>query len=206
MKVLLTGASGLLGRHLKLQADRPAHNQLDITQQPSINWDVYNYYDLIVHAAAYTDVQNAETDKLECFNINVTGTLNLLNTYPNSPFVFISSEYAHNPVNFYSLTKSLAEQLVTYHSAPYLIIRTLFKPNPWPYKKAFKDQFTMGSYVDKIAPLIDKAIEEWDRKSKLIYIGYGGRKTMYELAKETRPDVIPNSIKDMKVSIPSDYK
>lgn len=201
MKVLLTGASGLLGRYLKLEADRPSHEELDIT-----GTIVAKDYDLIVHCAAYTQVEKAEIDQWQCFNVNVQGTLNLLLAYPTTPFVFISSEYAKNPVNFYSVTKSLAEQLVTLHPN-YLIIRTLFKPTPWKYDVAFKDQFTLGNYVDVIAPLIDKAIMEWDRTSKLIYIGHGGRKTMYELARETKPDVKPNSIHDVKtVKIPSDYK
>jgi len=200
MKILLTGGSGLLASYLKLEADRPSHKELDLLK-PIVAKD----YDLIVHAAAYTNVEKAETDRKQCFKVNVYGTLNLLEAYSTVPFVFISSEYAKNPVNFYSLTKSLAEQLVTMHQAPYLIIRTLFKPTPWPFDKAFQDQWTLGSYVNKIAPLIDKAIMEWDKKSKLIYIGYGGRKTMLELAKETKPDVIPNSIKEMKVKIPSDY-
>lgn len=200
--ILLTGSKGLLGRYLKLEAHRPSHEEFDICKLPKVVPKV----DLVVHAAAYTKVEEAEINKKECYETNVTGTINLLLAYPNVPFVFISSEYSHNPVNFYSLTKSMAEQLVTYHSAPYLIIRTLFKPNPWPFEYAFKDQFTQGGYVTDIAPRIDKAIEEWDKKSsKLIYVG-NGRKTMYELARETRPDVKPNSYKDMRVKLPGDYR
>lgn len=203
--ILLTGGSGLLGRHLKLQADRPSHQEFDITKTISTQW--LTDYDLIVHCAAYTNVEKAEIDKMECFDVNVRGTLKLLNLFPKTPFVYVSSEYAHKPVNFYSLTKSLAEQLVTYHTAPYLIIRTLFKPRPWKYPYAFKDQWTLGSYVNDIAPKIDEAIMNWDKKSKLIYIGHGGRKTMYDLAIETRLDVIPNSVDDIKtVRLPKDYK
>lgn len=208
--ILLTGASGLLGRHLKLEADRFSHEVMDIVdfhRPTGFKEGFYEKeYDLIVHCAAYTKVAQAETDRLACFNINVLGTLNLLQAYPKTPFVFISSEYAKNPINFYSLTKSLAEQLVTYHFAPYLIIRTLFKPYPWPYEKAFRDQFTLGDTVNIIAPLIEKAILEWDRKSKLIYIGTG-RKTMLELAQKSKPDVVPNLTTDIKaVKLPTDYK
>lgn len=200
--ILLTGASGLLGRYLKIDALRPLHLSLDITEAMG----AFPGIDLVVHCAAFTFVERAEKERLECFDVNVRGTLNLLNAYPNTPFVFISTEYAHKPTNFYALTKSLAEQLVSYHSAPYLIIRTLFKPNPFPHPKAFTDQFTLGDSVDKIAPKIDKAIMEWDRKSKLIYIGTG-RKSMFQLAKATRPDVQPMSIKDIKtVKLPQDYK
>ncbi len=189
-----------MGSYLKLKADRPSHDELDITKPI-----VPKPYDLIVHAAAYTDVQGAEINKLSCFQTNVYGTLNLLTAYPNTPFVFISSEYAFKPINFYSLTKYMAEKVV--ETVPnYMIIRTLFKATPWPYEKAFVDQWTQGDSVDVIAPLIDKEIANWDRKGKkLIYVGTG-RKRIYDIAIKSKPGVTPNSIKEMKVPIPSDYE
>lgn len=201
MKCLLTGGSGLLGRHLKIEGDKPSHKELDITKKIEPK-----EYDLIVNMAAFTDVEGAETRKKECFDVNVLGVMNLLEAYPTTPFVQISSEYAKNPVNFYALTKHLAEKLVEAHSN-YLIIRTLFKPKPWKYPKAFKDFITQGDYVDKIAPIIDNEIKNWDRKTnKLIYVGTG-RKTLLSLAQQTKPDVIPNSVKDIKgVVIPTDYE
>jgi len=202
MNILMTGGSGLLGRHLKIKADRPSHKDLDITDT---NWNWYKKkYDLIIHCAAYTNVQKAETDKMECFKVNVLGTLNLLNAYPETPIVYISSEYAHKPVNFYSLTKKMAEELVETHSS-YLVIRTLFKATPWPFEKAFTDQWTQGDYVDVIAPLIEKEIKDWGYKGKrFVYVGTG-KKTIFDLAKRTKPDVIPNSIKDMNVPVPQFY-
>lgn len=200
MKILLTGGSGLLGSYLTLEADRPSHKELDITKP-----FVPKPYDLIVHAAAYTDVQNADQHRIHCFNVNVAGTMNLLEAYKDTPFVYISTEYAHKPVNFYSLTKKLAEELVMYHDN-YLIIRTLFKATPWPFEKAFVDQYTQGDSVDVIAPLIQEEIENWSGNGKrLVYVGTG-RKTIYDIAVRTKPDVIGNSIKDMKVPIPGDYK
>ena len=86
----------------------------------------------------------------------------------------------------------------------YLIIRTLFKPNPWPWEYAFTDQMTQGDYVDVIAPLIAKEILQWDGTSKSVFVGTG-RKSMFDLAKRTRPDVKPNSIKDLALERPNDY-
>lgn len=203
MRILLTGGSGLLGQYLKLKADRPTHEDFDITNWFGDCWN--NKYDLIVHCAAYTDVQRANTNRETCFDVNVRGTLNLTEAFPNTPIIYISSEYAGRPMNFYSWTKKWAEEIVM-QQENYLIIRTLFKATPWPFEKAFTDQHTMGDYVDVIAPLIDKEIKNWNRKGKTTkYVGTK-RKTMYELAKQTKPDVIPNSIKEMKVPIPSDYK
>ena len=197
-KILLTGAGGLLGTNLKIQTDRPHRNELNITKKIEPK-----PYDLVIHGAAYTEVEGAETNRMTAFDVNVRGTLNLLEAYPTTPFVYISSEYAHKPVNFYSVTKSLAEQLVMTHPN-FLIIRTLFKPRPWKYPKAFVDQWTQGDYVDVIAPMIEKEIENWDKKSKLIYIGTG-RKTIYDLARQTRK-VEKMFIKDVKIKLPADYE
>ncbi len=199
-KVLLTGGSGLLGRHLRIKADRPSHGELDITKpiEPGT-------YDLIIHSAGYTNVEKAEKDKGECFAVNISGTFNLLNAYSTTPFVYISSEYAYQPVNFYSLTKYLGEELVKRHDN-YLIIRTLFKARPWKYPRAFVDQFTQGDYVDVIAPMIEDEIARWGGKGKrLVYVGTG-RKTIYDLASQTR-DVEPIVLKSIKgVRLPSDYQ
>ena len=202
MKILGIGMSGLLGRNIKLDCDRPSHKEVDITEII-----IPKDYDCVVLLAAYTDVAKAETDRWNCFNVNVNGIMNVLEAYPKTPLVYISSEYAKNPVNFYSVTKSLAEQLVTQHTAPYLIIRTLFKPYPWPYEYAFTDQYTLGHYVTEIAPMIDSIIQTWDRKeSRMLFTDIGGRKSMFDLAKISKPDVKPNLTTDIKgVRIPKDY-
>src|SRR3990167_6717834 len=109
--ILLTGGHGHLGKELIKHFDllaTPTHEQLDITKPLK-----RQNFDLIIHAAAYTKVAAAETKKgqKECQRVNVDGTLNLLKTYIGIPFVFISSEYAIRPVNFYSETKTVGEML-----------------------------------------------------------------------------------------------
>ena len=162
---------------------------------------------MIVHAAAYTDVgkaQNGEQGK--CYNVNVNGTRNMLEAFPHIPFIYISTEYAHNPQTIYGVTKRAAEKLVEEHEAPCLVLRTLFKPNPFPFEKAFTDQYTQGDYVDIIAGLIVNEINHWDLRDDLRYVGTG-RKTMYQLAKQTNPDVGKCSVDDFKdYPIPKDYE
>lgn len=204
MPKLITGASGLLGQNLKLKADRPSHDKLDITQIITPG-----KYDKIINCAAYTNVSQAEIDKWDCFNVNVNGVLNLLEAYPTTPFVQISTEYAYNPVNFYSLTKKMAEDLCLYRGNC-LIIRTLFKAFPYPYEYAFTDQFTEGDTVDKIAPLIEAEINNWNGGGKkIVYVGTG-RKTLFELAKATNPNVKGNTTDEWSkitgVRYPKDYR
>jgi len=207
-KILITGGNGKLATELKkyLPGDYLSKKEFDFTRPINLK----QKYDLIVHVGAYTNIKRAEfEEKKECFMVNVYGTFNLVEYYKDTPFVFISTEYAHKPLSVYALTKKIGEEVVKSHPN-YLIIRTLFKPNPFPFPKAYKDQYTQGDYVDVIAKLLVKRIKKWNKKtSKLEYLGTG-RKTMFELAKRTRPDVKPNSIHDyMKETglfIPRDYE
>ena len=206
-KILITGGTGRLATELKkhLEGDYFGKEDFDFTKKINLK----EKYDLILHMGAYTDVKKAEIDSEECFLVNVYGTFNLVQNYKNTPFIFISSEYAHNPIGVYALTKKLGEEIVKTHPN-HLIIRTIFKPNPFPFPKAYIDQYTQGDYVDVIAKLLSEKIKEWNKKtSNLEYLGTG-RKNMFELAKRTRPDVEPNYvedyIKETGVPIPKDYE
>jgi dTDP-4-dehydrorhamnose reductase len=126
----------------------------------------------------------------------------MIKAFPDAYFVYISSEQVKIPTNFYLYTKLWGEEMVKLHKN-YLIIRTLFKPNPFPYERAFIDQYTCGDYVDVIVPLIIKEILR--KTNGTIDIGTG-RKTIYELAKRTVPNIKTISVDDIKnVKLPHDY-
>ncbi len=201
--ILLTGGTGRLGTELRkiLNVHAPSHSELDITQPIPLPEVGVNF---IIHSAAYTNVAQAEIERQKCFEVNVIGTENLVSHFGQIPFIYISSEYAHNPVNFYAHTKREGERKVERHPR-HLILRTLFKSRPFPYDTAYVDQFTQGDYVDVIAKLIVQEIERWDGVSKMKYVGTG-RKTIFDLARQTKPNIRPISIKDIKtVVVPGDY-
>lgn len=193
--IILTGANGKLGKELKHFLEVKPF-KYDITK-PFYTDDC----DMIIHAAAYTETADAENNAWKCFNANVVGTQNLVDTYFDVPFVYISSEYAKNPLGVYAMSKAMGESVVKAHPH-HLIIRTLFKPRPWPFEYAYSDQMTQGDYVDTIAKCIADVIKAWDGTSKTIYVGTG-RKSMYDLAKQTKSDVIANNITNP--IIPHDY-
>lgn len=198
----MTGGSGLLGKEITkyLKAFTPSHKEMDITKYEDL--EKYKDFKIVIHSAAYTDVAKAEIEKEKCFETNVIGTLRMCNSFQNSYFIHISTEYVNNPVNFYSYTKLWAEWQVKKHPR-HLIIRTLFKPKPFPYKYAFFDQYTEGDYVDIIAPMIVANILAG--KTGVVNIGTG-RKTMYSLAKQTVPDIKGISVDEVKeVKLPKDY-
>jgi dTDP-4-dehydrorhamnose reductase len=90
----------------------------------------------------------------------------------------------HAP-NWYAYSKLLADGYVQTVCADYLLIRTAFKPRPFPYSVAF-NKFGNFDYVDVIAELIVKLIEA---DVKGVY-NVGTRfKSMCEHARETVPNV-----------------
>lgn len=205
-KILITGGTGRLAAELK--------KHLDGEYVGIENWD-FTYpipkgeYDLVLHMGAWTDVARAEHEPHKVFQTNAYGTFNMMLNYKDIPFVYISTEWANKPIGIYALTKYLGEEIVKYHPR-HLIIRTLFKPNPFPFPKAYSDQYTQGDYVDVVAKIIADLVENWDKKTnQLVYAGTG-RKTIFELAKRTRPDVEANSVKDWTAKvgniIPYDYE
>lgn len=207
--ILLTGGSGLLGSELRSHLDcyAPTRQELDITKPFKIPSDTK----LIVHCAAYTDVEGAESNQLNCYKTNVEAVENLAKH--KIPMVYISTEYVfdgaeggyheeapRNPVNYYAKTKMWGEDASQLTES--LILRVLFKPRPWKYPKAFVDQYTSGDYVDAIAPMILKAILEYPNRHDVLHIG-SERKSIYDLAKQTR-NVGEIYRKDVKVTIPYD--
>lgn len=205
-KILITGGTGRLAAELK--------KHLDGEYVGIENWD-FTYpikkgqYDLILHMGAYTDVKKAESEPEKCFQANAFGTFNMVQTYRDTPFIYISSEYCKDPMGVYALSKQLGEEIVKTHPQ-HLILRTLFKPNPFPFPYAYEDQYTQGDYVDVIAKILAEIVTTWDRKSDFRYLGTG-RKTVFELAKRTRPDVLPNKVDDYNNSlstplVPKDYE
>lgn len=205
-KILVTGGTGRLATELKkhLEGEYVGIEMWDfIFQVPP------KQYDLILHLGAYTDVKHAEQEQDKCFHTNVTGTFNLSKAYKDTPIIYFSTEYARNPIGVYAKTKRWAEEIIIDHTAPHLVIRSSFKPTPFPYPYAYENQYTQGDYVDVIAELLAKRVLDWNFESGFEYLGTG-RKTMFELAQRTRPDVLPNRVEDYIAQtgapIPFDYE
>lgn len=84
MKVLVTGADGMLGRDV-MRALREKHvnargvdvADFDVTDGAAVHeWVTAEQPDAIIHLAAYTDLLKAETEPAKCIDVNAMGTLN----------------------------------------------------------------------------------------------------------------------------------
>ncbi len=222
-RILFTGGGGRLGTAIRallpglITPDLP---EFDLTRPD----DVAATLDaqrptLIVHAAAYTDVAGAERDQARCWRVNVDGTRHLVQAAAarDIPFIHISTDYVFagtrgqyredDPlgptVNYYALTKLVAEALV--RLAPrHLVIRTSFRPDHWPYPVAFTDVYTSQDYLHIIAPEIVLAMQHYDRiPFDTLHIATE-RKSVFELARRSRPDVQPGTKQSVSVVLPDD--
>jgi dTDP-4-dehydrorhamnose reductase len=222
MMILLTGGNGRLGKELQqlLELVAPSSQELDITKAANVQ-TIFERHEptLLVHAAAYTNVSGAETEKKKCWQVNVEGTRNLVNiaTHSNVPFIHISTDYVFygdkgmykeddplGPVrNYYALTKLVAEELVRL-TPRHLVIRTSFRPREWPYPSAFDDVYTSQDYVDIIAPEIALAVQHFQTiPHETLHIATE-RKSVYDLAQRRKPDVGRGSKAHALVSLPDD--
>ena len=145
MKVLLLGASGLLGSEflniLKAQDEieyvAPSHRELDVLNFQAVDQLLaHEYFDRILYCVAYTGVDQAEKEQGQCEQLNVDALRNLAThkrplIHFSSDYIFnappgmaIPEDYSRNPLNFYGQSKAKAEEVLEHSGAPYWNIRT----------------------------------------------------------------------------------
>lgn len=146
MKVLITGCRGQLGTALqKAYEDQTLlltdFEALDITDSKAVReYALRERPDLIINAAAYTQVDKAEQEPGLAYAINAKGPENLARTAAelNVPIVHISTDYVFdgslgrpyheddspNPVSVYGKTKLEGELAVAAAAPKHFIVRT----------------------------------------------------------------------------------
>ena len=161
-KVLITGSNGLLGQKLiyqligypdfKVFATSRGENRtlikkryeyisLDITNEMEIQ-EIFDYVkpDIVINAAAMTNVDACEVDKEECWKLNVDAVQYLVRAcekhsshfiHVSTDFIFdgVSGPYSEdaepNPLSYYGESKLAAEKIVQKASCRWSIARTV---------------------------------------------------------------------------------
>ena len=153
IKILVTGAESQLGKSLRMMP----HPDFDVTFKSKYTLDITDKkavklffkeknFDYCFNFAAYTNVNQAETDKKACFNVNVKGVANLAKAAKKNDFtlVHISTDYVFdgkkntaymehdkpNPLNVYGASKLMGEDIIRQYLKKHLIVRT-----SWLYSK-----------------------------------------------------------------------
>jgi dTDP-4-dehydrorhamnose reductase len=146
MRIFITGCKGQLGRalyealteHVLAGCDLP---ELDITDREAINAAIASFTpDVVIHAAAWTDVDGCAHDPGAAYRINAMGTQNVALTCAacNAAMVYISTNEvfdgaaaepyrewdAPHPINPYGRSKAAGEWFVRHLLTRFYIART----------------------------------------------------------------------------------
>ena len=85
MRILVTGASGQLGQQFKNNVSKSDHefyftdeDELDITKKEILDYIIIYKIEIIINCAAYTNVNDAETNKKQAIKVNLDAVRNLV--------------------------------------------------------------------------------------------------------------------------------
>lgn len=148
MKVLVTGANGQLGVDVvhackanQMEVLPCGRSQLDVTDLEQVKSVVTAFMpDVIIHCAAYTAVDQAETETDKAFAVNAFGAsyMAIAAEEVQAKLCLVSTDYVFdgmgttpnreydpvNPLSIYGKSKLAGEQLVQSLSSRYFIVRT----------------------------------------------------------------------------------
>ena len=178
MKILVTGANGMLARSVKERFKDEELiltdvGELDITDREAVENCVKNVKpDVIINCAAYTAVDKAEEDYDRAFAINATGPKNLATVSCNEDclLVHISTDYVFGgslstdqyysendgktPETVYGITKLRGEEEIMYHANRYYIFRTAWLYGDGP--NFVRTMMNLGRERDEVKVVYDQ--------------------------------------------------
>lgn len=158
MRILITGIGGMLGHDL-VRAFKGSHQIFGIGRKKRSFGSRIKYFccdllnpgdlqktlkqirpDVVIHAAAKTQVDDCELNPIEAYSENALATQFLVNALKSycPHFIYISSDYvfdgkkkspymeldAPSPLSVYGATKLLGEEAVRNSGLPWVIVRT----------------------------------------------------------------------------------
>jgi dTDP-4-dehydrorhamnose reductase len=148
MLVLVTGVNGQLGYDVVKELTAKGHeavgvgrSELDITDESAVSSYVQNISpEAIIHCAAYTNVDAAETDQEGAYKVNALGTKYLAEAakFVGAKMVYVSTDYVFDgagtepyevnhptkPLGVYGETKLVGEKFLQETLEKHFIVRT----------------------------------------------------------------------------------
>ena len=190
LKIVATGKGA---QRLPFEGANFFYETLDFTDENAVA-TIFNTYSphVVIHCGAMAKPDECELNKEAAFLVNVSGTKTLLHyaAIQQSFFIFISTDFVFTgenktyneedvpaPVNYYGLTKLLAEKEVALYPFLWSIVRPVlvygkpaagrdnlltFTANALKSSKElniFTDQLRTPTYVEDVAYAIEKIIE-----------------------------------------------
>jgi dTDP-4-dehydrorhamnose reductase len=171
MQVTIYGARGQLGRDLArrfkdvAEVSALGHRDVDITDRDAVRHSMEEPRpDLVINAAAYTDVEGAEDDRDAAFLVNETGARHVAEAAEkvDAPVVYISTDFVYcgtyaDPIEpaeplqargVYAESKAAGESATRNANARHFVLRTAWLYGPGG-----------NNFVEKIIAATDKVPE-----------------------------------------------
>ena len=196
-QILITGAQGQLGTELRAllpQAYATDRRELDICQAAQVQHFVHDHdIKLIINCAAYTNVEQAESDRDACFQLNREGPQNLATC--GCGLIHVSTDYVFSgcnsqpytpedpttPVNIYGASKLAGEAAVLALNPNALIIRTswLYSAHGKNFVKTIRTLSQERSELNVVCDQVGSPTWSHDLAQALVvaaahYQGHGG--------------------------------
>ena len=207
MKVLVTGAGGLVGRavgeHCRNQGDEVflyQHKDLDITDRRAVRESLLeNKPDVVINCAAWTNVDACESDPGRAFAANATGPeiLSAACKEAECRFITISTDYVFdgektgfytqedepNPQSVYAASKLEGERLSAQANERAIIVRTgyIFGRGGANYLCTVVERARRGEKLKAISDMYGTPTYAKDLAERLRQLGESGAPGTYHV-------------------------
>jgi dTDP-4-dehydrorhamnose reductase len=211
MKILILGHKGMLGSDLMLRL-RAAH---DVTGKDVDDFDISAEADcgriiaecspeVVINAAAYTNVDGCETDRDRCFAVNAVGVKNIALACLGRGIriVHFSTDYIFDgrkaapyneedepaPLNVYGASKLEGERFLQAFSDHWLLIRTawLYGKNGKNFVKTILEKAAAVKTLDIVDDQIGTPTYSWDLSAAVRLLVEGGHDGLFHLTNRGR--------------------
>ncbi|MDI6777099.1 MAG: dTDP-4-dehydrorhamnose reductase [Syntrophales bacterium] len=185
MRILILGHAGMLGSDLFLRLSA-SH---DVTGKDIDDFDITSAVachdvisearpEIVINAAAYTDVDGCESNRQRCFSVNANGVKNVVLACKGIKVVHFSTDYVFDgqkgipyqeddlchPVNTYGQSKLEGELFLKAFSHNFLLIRTawLYGINGRNFVKTIAEAAKTSKTIDVVDDQIGSPTYTWD--------------------------------------------
>lgn len=210
MKILVTGANGQLGTDILsilyqfgIECIGMGRETLDITKFSEVSTCLHNYKpDVVIHCAAYTNVDKAEIEPELCHLVNAAATANLAKICfaVNACLVYISTDYVFSgkgsepidvstppdPISVYGRSKLAGEKSIIQVLEKFYIIRTswAFGLNGNNFVKTMLKLGTIHEEINVVYDQIGSPTYTYDLAKLIIDLINTGRYGLYHATNE----------------------
>jgi dTDP-4-dehydrorhamnose reductase len=211
MKILILGHKGMLGSDLMLRM-AAAHEvtgkdleDFDITLEEDCGRVIAECSpDVVINAAAYTNVDGCETDRDRCFSVNALGVKNiaLASRGKGIRIIHFSTDYVFDgrkgtpyiegdeagPMNAYGASKLEGERFLQAFSDRWLLIRTawLYGKNGKNFVKTILEKASAVKTLEVVDDQIGSPTYSWDLAGAVQLLVERGQEGVFHLTNRGR--------------------